>query len=129
MKLTALTSLGLNLLGRMVAFACSKACLLLLAQSPDVEFVQAQCCSNDAGQLLALLFHDICPQTLTVIKIPDMVATSTSLHTSSTKFFASAFSNSAATVCICIFCNNHGFSSHCIAIAPPGRLLGEYSIK
>ena len=69
--------IGLDLLGRMAAaFACSEACSLLLAQSPGVEFVQAQCCSDDAGQSLALLFHDIRPQMLTIIKIPDMVATS-----------------------------------------------------
>ena len=59
-----------------VVFACSKTSSVLLAQSPGVEFVQAQCCSDDAGQLFALLFHDIHPQTLMVIKISDMVATS-----------------------------------------------------
>ena len=68
-------SLGLNLLGRMAVFACSKACSLLLAQSLGIEFVQAQCCRDDAGQSLTLLLHDIHPQTLTVIKISDMVAT------------------------------------------------------
>ena len=46
-----------RLLGRMAVFAHSKACSLLLAQSPGVEVVQAQCCSDNAGQSLALLFH------------------------------------------------------------------------
>ena len=74
----------------MAAFACNVPRLVRFSwlRHLAVELVQAQCCSDDAGLSLTLLFHAIRPQTLTIVKISDVVATSgpllyiPSLHTS-----------------------------------------------
>lgn len=44
-------------------------------KSPGVEVIQVHCCSDDTGLSLTLLFHDICPQTQTIVKVYDLVAT------------------------------------------------------
>ena len=71
------------------------------------------------GQSLTLLFHDIRPQTLTIVKISDMVATSGPLLYTPPppNLLPLSFPiQLPASDCICIFCNNHGFSLHCITI-------------
>ena len=52
----------------------------------------------------------------------------TCLQTSSTKSSASVFYNSTASTCICFFCNNRGFSSHCIIAPLPGARTLAWNI-
>ena len=88
-------------------WSCMLPCVL------DKLLVQVQC-SN-----YTILSHDICPQKLTLFKIFHMIATSHFFTHFLYHSSASVFSNSAASTSICIFCNNRGFLSLCIAIAPP----------
>ena len=106
----------------MAAFACNVPRLVRFSWLSHlvVKLVQAQCCSDDAGLSLTLLFHDICPQTLTIVKISDVVATSSPLlyipplHTSDNPSVHEFLQNTETLYVADSFCHGASTGNCCI---------------